>query len=255
MDDLTKLAIKHQTDKWGGHFYTQHYHSHLKHLREAPINLLEIGIGGYNDPVKGGESLRMWQDYFPNGKIYGIDIADKCLHDTERIKTFRGSQVDSAFLDSVVSQIGKVDIIIDDGSHINSHIIATFNHLFPLLADNGIYIVEDLQTSYWESYGGSSFNLDRSRTAVNFFKSRIDGLNHQEIINPKYVSSYCDQHIVSLSWYHNMVFVQKGLNDEKSNVVCGNRRNGQAESLLGYYRRVMKSKISGIFKPNWNKII
>jgi hypothetical protein len=82
MDDLTKLAIEYRTDKWGGHFYTPHYHAHLMHLRESPINLLEIGIGGYDDPAKGGESLRMWQDYFPNGKIYGIDIANKCVHDT-----------------------------------------------------------------------------------------------------------------------------------------------------------------------------
>jgi hypothetical protein len=50
MDDrptLTDLAIQHQTDKWGSHYYTPHYEHHFKHLRDEPINLLKIGVGGY----------------------------------------------------------------------------------------------------------------------------------------------------------------------------------------------------------------
>ena len=145
--------------------------------------------------------------------------------------------MDYGFLDSVVGAIGRLDIIIDDGSHMNSHIIDTFKYLFPRLHDDGIYVAEDLQTSYWESYGGNSFCLDRFRSAVNYFKSLLDGLNHKEIINPKYVPSYLDKRIVSMSWYHNMVFLQKVQNDEESNVIKGNRHGGQAESLLGCYRR------------------
>ena len=63
MDDrptLTDLAIQHQTDKWGSHSYTPHYEHHFNHLRDEPINLLEIGVGGYQDPQAGGNSLRMW---------------------------------------------------------------------------------------------------------------------------------------------------------------------------------------------------
>lgn len=251
LDPLSELAVKHKTDKWGGHFYTQHYHHHFNSLRNEKINLLEIGIGGYDDPLKGGESLRMWQDYFPNARIYGIDIADKSSHDTERIKTFRGSQVDHQFLDRAVKEIGRVDIIIDDGSHINTHIIDTFKYLFPKLNNDGIYVVEDLQTSYWENYGGDSFCLDRSRSAVNFFKSLVDGLNHKEIINPRYQPTYFDENIVSMSWYHSMVFLRKGKNDEESNIVKGNRHGKQAESFLGYYRRQLSALIRGVVRPRW----
>lgn len=251
MDDLVNLAIKHHTDKWGGHRYAQHYERHFSHLRLAPIHLLEIGIGGYEDPAKGGESLRMWQDYFPNAKIFGVDIADKSQHETDRIKTFKGSQVDFEFLESILQKIGRVDIIIDDGSHINRHIIETFKFLFPKLAETGVYVVEDLQTSYWEAYGGSSFNLDRSKTAVNFFKSFADCLNHEEIINPRYQPTYFDQHIVGMAWYHNIVFVQKGLNNEGSTIVKLNRRHGQAESRLGFYKRWFLGKIAGIIPPRW----
>jgi hypothetical protein len=251
IDPLTELAIKHNTDKWGGHFYAPHYHRHFATLRDAEINLLEIGIGGYDDPKLGGESLRMWRDYFPNGNIFGIDVVDKSIHEMDRIRTFKGSQVDNVFLDRVIRDIGRVDIIIDDGSHVNSHIIHSFKYLFPLLSENGIYVVEDLQTSYWESYGGSSFNMDRSRSAVNFFKSLIDCLNHQEIINPRYRSTYFDKNIISVSCYHNMVFVQKGQNNEGSTCVVNNRRHRQAESFFGYYRRLVQAKIAGLFPPRF----
>ena len=71
---LTKLAQIYNTDKWGAHFYTPHYQRHLSKFKYKKIKLLEIGIGGYDDPRKGGESLRMWNRYFPFGTIYGVDI-------------------------------------------------------------------------------------------------------------------------------------------------------------------------------------
>ena len=64
MNYLSQLAIKHGTDKWGHHFYTDKYEDILKHLKEAEIKLLEIGVGGYEFPDRGGGSLRMWKEYF-----------------------------------------------------------------------------------------------------------------------------------------------------------------------------------------------
>ncbi len=223
LPSLTDLAIKHRTDKWGQHFYTPHYEHHFKHLRELPINLLEIGVGGFEDPREGGESLRMWKEFFPNAKIYGIDIHDKSRHEEERITIFRGSQVDRTFLESVAASIGRIDLIIDDGSHINWHIIETFKILFPILHPDGIYAIEDLQTSYLAGYGGDSFNLRRRKTAMNFLKSLADSLNFQEFDNPYYQPTYFDLHITALSFYHNLAFVQKGPNAERSNLSHGNR--------------------------------
>ena len=87
-DDLTNLASHYGTDKWGIHRYTPHYQQHFSHLRLNKLNLLEIGVGGYEDPNQGGESLRMWKHYFPNGKIDSIDIFDKSALQEERIKIF-----------------------------------------------------------------------------------------------------------------------------------------------------------------------
>jgi hypothetical protein len=196
-DPLTELAIRHGTDKWGTHFYTPHYDRHFRHLRDRDVRLLEIGVGGYGTPDAGGESLRMWKDYFSRGRISGVDIYDKKALEEERIRTFQGSQVDEAFLRKVAEEAGPFDLIIDDGSHLNEHIIQTFEILFPLLRPDGIYAVEDLQTSYWPEYGGDSFNLSNRRTAMNYFKRLTDSLNHQEIDNPFYRPSYLDRTIVA----------------------------------------------------------
>jgi len=224
-NDLSRLARLFGTDKEASHFYTQHYHQHFKALRLKPVNVLEIGIGGYDDPNQGGQSLRMWKAYFPKGRINGIDLYDKRPHEQTRIRTFAGSQVDEPFLKQVIAEIGTPDIIIDDGSHRSEHIVASFKILFPLLAPNGIYAVEDLQTSYWgagstviDDWGGSS-DLNAPHTSMNFLKSLIDSLNYEEFTQEGYTPSYFDRHIIAMHFYHNLAFIQKGMNNEGSNML------------------------------------
>src|SRR5262245_10917439 len=142
LDPLTVLAIKHGTDKWGPHFYTPVYHSLFAHLREKPIRLLEVGIGGYGSTTVGGASLAMWAEYFPQGHIVGIDVSPKRLALDARVTTLVGSQDDPAFLARVSDEHGRFDIIIDDGSHVPQHVAATFHILFPRLADGGLYVIE-----------------------------------------------------------------------------------------------------------------
>jgi hypothetical protein len=228
--DLSRLASIFRTDKHGSHYYTRHYQHHFRTLRREKLNILEIGIGGFENPKGGGGSLRMWKQYFPKSHIFGIDIYDKTYHDETRIRTFRGSQTDECFLRKVVETIGTVDIIIDDGSHHNDHVITTFKILFPLLSQNGIYVVEDVQTSYWaefdgENWGGSS-DLTAPYTSMNFFKSLIDGLNHQEF-TVEYTPTYFDEHIVAMHFYHNLIFIYKGVNNEGSNAETALMRHRQ----------------------------
>ena len=215
--NLNVLATIYNSDKWNRHWYTQHYQRHFAPLRRKRLHLLEIGVGGYDDPELGGGSLRMWRTYFPQAQIYAIDIVDKQAHDERRIKTFKGSQTDEEFLSRVVDEMGTIDIIIDDGSHQNDHVLKSFHFLFPRLADGGIYVVEDTQTSYWNSYGGSSVEMSQPYTTMGFLKSLADGVNYEEFDRPDYQPTYLDKHIVALHFYHNLVFVQKGRNEEGSN--------------------------------------
>jgi cephalosporin hydroxylase len=227
-NDLNRLAELYGTDKFGSHFYTPHYQRHFQHLKNKPVTLLEIGIGGwagdigYADKTLGGSSLRMWKAFFPKGRIYGLDIQDKSSHDEHRIKTFQGSQDDEAFLKSVIDEIGAPDIVIDDGSHYTHHVIKSFNVLFPLLKTGGIYAVEDLQASYWYSTAAEDWNgsedLEAPHTSMNFFKRLVDGLNYEEFRHA-YEPNYFDKNIIGMHFYHNLLFLEKGANNEGSNLV------------------------------------
>lgn len=214
--NLKALATVYGTDKWGNHWYAQHYETHFAPLKQKCLNILEIGIGGYDDPEFGGGSLRMWRTYLPKSRIYGLDIYDKKCHDERRIKTFKGSQTDEKLLEEVLKTIERVDIIIDDGSHQNEHVLFTFKYLFPRLSENGIYVIEDTQTSYWHKYGGSSDNFNRRDTTMGFLKSLIDGLNYTEFKKGENEHSYYDKHIVAMHFYHNIVFIKKGINNNKA---------------------------------------
>jgi demethylmacrocin O-methyltransferase len=213
--NLDKLAHIYETDKIK-HSCTTHYQLHFKKYKSKKINLLEIGVGGYDNPNSGGNSLRMWKKYFSRGKIFSFDIYDKFALQEKRIKIFQGSQIDSAFLEEVIANIGEngVDIIIDDGSHINEHVIETFRLLFPKLNDGGIYVVEDIGTSYWKDYGGDNTTFNNSNTSMCFFKNLTDSLNYSDFSIPNYIPNYYDKKVISISFYHNMVFIYKGNNCE-----------------------------------------
>lgn len=224
-----QLCNRHPTDKWTVHQFGQPYLNHFSQYREDSVRLIEIGIGGfdgesYADPKRGGQSLRLWKDYFARGQIIGIDIEDKKQHAEDRITVLQGSQTDDDFLKSVVRDYGTPNIIIDDGSHVCSHVISTFNVLFPLLDANGLYVIEDTQTSFWPTdekhqYGGNSTDLNDPQTIMGFVKKLIDGLNHAELVIPGYQPSAFDLSIVGVYCYHNIVFIQKGDNSAKSSMV------------------------------------
>jgi len=166
--NLSKLALLYGTDKFGDHTYTPIYERYFGGLRTNHLTLLEIGIGGGENTKYGGNSLKMWAKYFCNSQIIGIDLYDKSLLNYRRIKTYQGNQADSIFL----QKFENLDIIIDDGSHINSDIIYSFETLFPKLNIGGYYCIEDTQTSYIDSF------LDKSYpTSIAYFQN----LNSEEI--------------------------------------------------------------------------
>ena len=213
---LHEIALETRTDKEGAHFYADAYERHFGHLRSRAITLLEIGVGGYADPDLGGESLRMWKEFFPRAQIVGIDIHPKTGIAEDRITILQGDQSDPAFLDVVAERYGPFDIVVDDGSHVCEHVIASFERLFGHLTDDGIYAIEDLQTSYWaRTYGGSS-GADRKGTSMSFLHALADGLNHAELDIAGYVPNAFDLSVTSVTFYHNLAFIQRGTNREPS---------------------------------------
>ena len=141
--------------------FIQLYEKYFTGLKDLEINILEIG-------VENGDSLRIWREFFTNANICGIDILKKDFKIND-VDIQQGDQSDQVFLKTIVDKYKNFDIIIDDGSHQSKHIIKSFNYLFTHLNENGIYVIEDLQTSYFPRYGGSRINLKKKKFLYEFY--------------------------------------------------------------------------------------
>tara|TARA_Y100000590_G_scaffold445999_1_gene578889 strand:- start:1410 stop:2222 length:813 start_codon:yes stop_codon:yes gene_type:complete len=214
-NEIADLFKKHGSDKLA-HNYTDIYFSYFKELKDQKLNILEIGVAD-------GKSIKAWSEYFSKSNIVGIDInkidLDQKGLKKENIFIHEGSQSDANFIKGIISKYEKFDIIIDDGSHLPKDVIKSFNLLFPSLDSNGLYFVEDIQTSYIHFFHGNPFDLKYSKTHMNFFKHLTDSLNYQEIANPFYRKKMYDSKITNISFYHNMVVVKKGPNNQESNLI------------------------------------
>ena len=215
-DPLTKLAIRYGTDKFFNHDYTPVYWQLFRKMKDRPVKMLEIGVGGYSHADCGGESLAMWRDFFPNGEITGLDIHAKSMDLGPRVKIYQGSQVDPAVLTQIVRERGPFDIILDDGSHQNKHVIASFELLFPGLAAEGIYVVEDTQTAFHPQFGGSRDR--RSPNMIAYFSELFAQLDHVEIDAVHRTGLHpLAQNVRSMQRFHNIVILHKGDNTYPSN--------------------------------------
>ena len=219
---LTELAQEFGSDKWGIHRYTPHYERHFAHLRDREMVVVELGIGGYAREREGGASLRMWKWFFPRAQVVGVDIQDKSFVREERIASYQGSQTDRRLMRRLVRRFGAPTIVIDDGSHRPAHVIKSFAILFPMLADAGLYVIEDIQTSYWPQWKGS-LDLDDPNTSMAMVKRLVDGLNYEEFLAEDYEPTYTDLNIVGVHCYHNLVVIEKGSNSEGTNKRSTNR--------------------------------
>lgn len=171
MRKLDTIAKSIGTDKSSAiHNYCEKYEKWLPFNRFEPITLLEIG-------VLNGESLLTWREYYPNSTIIGIDIDPTCKqyeNADKKIFVEIGSQDDVAFLREVAEKWGPFDMILDDGSHINRHVIASFTHLIDHVKPEGVYVIEDCATSYWPEWEGGFRDPNSS---VEFCKRLVDDVN------------------------------------------------------------------------------
>jgi hypothetical protein len=166
--DMNHAQLGRKITKYENYF--EIYERFLGCYRGKSPRIVEIG-------VQHGGSLQMWRNYFGDGTtVIGVDILPACKNfERDDVKIFIGDQADPAFLDILSREIGTVDAIIDDGSHVPAHQIASFEKLFyNNLSDNGVYIVEDCHTSYWPRYGGG---LKRKGTFIEYAKDVCDTVN------------------------------------------------------------------------------
>ncbi|MBZ4191096.1 class I SAM-dependent methyltransferase [Niabella beijingensis] len=226
-------------NKWDS--YIDIYDYYFSPYRNKELVFLEIGVAH-------GGSLQFWQQYFGDKiKIYGIDVNPECKKfESENVKIFIGSQEDPVFLESVKKSIPPIDILLDDGGHTMKQQVTTFNVLFDHVKSDGIYMCEDLQTSYYKNFGGG---LRRAGTFIEFSKRHIDNLHgwfakkgqQQEMFN-KITSSVWGIH------YHNavVVYLKKTVKEPRNlfkgyeTITIGNYAVfGQKKSITGQLKRLM----------------
>lgn len=182
--------------------YFSIYDQCLAPYLDRPITLIEIG-------VQHGGSMQMWKRHLhPGSTVVGLDIYAECKqYEEPGVRIFIGDQSDKAFLANVIAEVGRADVIIDDGSHIPSHQVASFEYLFSAgLARRGVYIVEDCHTSYWPRYGGG---LRRKGTFIEYAKRTVDDINWWHIEGRRADKPWLTDMLESVTFFSSVVVFQK----------------------------------------------
>jgi predicted O-methyltransferase YrrM len=203
-------ADPRRTDKGRGvrnliELYEQLFSAH----RGSASKVFEIG-------VRRGGSIRMWRKYFPNATIYGLDIDAGAVNRVigERALGIQIDQSDNDQLEAFGKQYGPFDIGIDDGSHIWSHQISTFERLWRYIRPGGLFVIEDTLTSYpiWLANSKSAQSIDYAqgaKSAVEYFKDLIDEINFdgRELDKSEYTEF--QRSIDWIAFRHNSIFIAR----------------------------------------------
>jgi hypothetical protein len=174
------------------------YERYFRRFVNVPVLMFEIGTGD-------GGSARMWKQYFgPMARIVTIDIRDCKQFEESQIFVRTRRQSDSTFLRSLVAEFGPPDIVNDDASHLPADIRTCFDTLYPLMDTRGIYVIEDINTSYWGEFGGG---LRSSASFIEHCKSLIDELNarHTRVLP----ESNFTRQTLSICFFDNIIVLEK----------------------------------------------
>lgn len=203
---------KYQIHKWMHYFDI--YERHFSRFRNTKVTIVEIGVFD-------GGSLQMWKDYFgPEAVIHGIDIAPRALNMKEdQIHIHLGSQSDRQFLQKFVKEVPQIDILIDDGGHTMEQQIVSFEELYPYVSENGVYLCEDLHTSYWASYGGGYRNPNSFIEYSKDFVDKINAYHSNEIAVDSFTQS-----TRSLHYYDSVLVIEKGKITRPQSATTGTKK-------------------------------
>ena len=186
--------------KWDHYFDI--YHRHFARFRGKPCTVVEVGI--YH-----GGSLQMWRDYFgPQARLIGVDIEPRASALAEPgTDVLIGDQADPEFLKRIAQHAGPIDVLIDDGGHRMEQQVNTFRYLYGSIKPDGVYLCEDVHTSYWAEFGGGY----RMRGSfIEFAKTLVDQLNaihseEPERFQPDIFTATTD----SITFYDSVVVIEK----------------------------------------------
>lgn len=199
--------------------YLEIYDGLLAGWQGRDIRFLEIGV------FKGG-SIPMWQGFLGrDSRLVFLDIDPACRDLAQPGTVVEiGDQSDPEFLDRVAQAHGPFDLIVDDGGHKMHQQITSFRHLWPQLRDRGLYIVEDVHTSYWPGFGGG---LRELASFIEFAKDLIDQMHSWYTEDDAGFPLHpLAREIGAIRFYDSLVVIEKRL---KEPPVALTAQNGQVE--------------------------
>jgi hypothetical protein len=141
---MTLLEVYNQTGRKSDKEHFHHYISNFYCEKLTPrkndnLKILEIGIFK-------GDSLKLWEDFFPNSEIYGLDIENKSEYTySGRVNKYIVDAYNKSTIDLFKNKGIKFDIIIDDGPHTFETQDYACKNYKELLNDGGLFVVEDVQ--------------------------------------------------------------------------------------------------------------
>ena len=227
--------------KWNHYF--EIYDRHFSKYKNTEVIILEIGVSQ-------GGSLQMWKNYFGHKcKIYGIDINPRCKElEENQVEIIIGNQEDKSFLTSLKEKIPRVDILIDDGGHTMNQQINTFEILFSHVNEDGIYLCEDLHTSYWYEYGGK---YKGKNTFIEYSKNFIDYINAWHSKSSKLEVSNFTKSVNSLHYYDSILVIEKRLTAKPLDRTTGKAEFDYFEDYVNYRK---PPYIIRLFKKIYNSV-
>jgi hypothetical protein len=204
------LNKERKIHKWTHYFPI--YERHFAPFVNRATTFIEIGV--FN-----GGSLQLWKRHLgPFAQIIGIDIDPGCkTMEENQISVRIGDQSDPKFLQQIIDEFGSPDVVLDDGSHKMSHISASFKFFYPRMSKNGVYVVEDLHTAYWDEYEGG---LGRDGSFIEEAKGLIDELNadHSRGMVP---ASEFSRTTMSMHFYDSVIVFERGRHLKKHDLNIG----------------------------------
>lgn len=192
-------AAASSTDKGPSqHNYTELYERLLFQWKNDPITIFEIGIAD-------GGSLAMWQTYFPNARIFAVDILDKSRFNNPRVTTLVADQANRDQLQAAIAAAGSdIDVLIDDGGHTMEQQQVSLGFLFKYVRPGGYYIIEDVHTSLpalWKGYGVAGNGANTTlRMLENFLRSASPSIRSRYMLDAE--MTYLTEHIESVILSH-----------------------------------------------------
>jgi demethylmacrocin O-methyltransferase len=195
LGQLLKVADK--TDKGFFHNYTEAYERFFFQWKNDPIRIFEIGI------AEGG-SLEMWERYFPNAQIFGVDVADKSSMNRARVKTLVADQARRDQLQKAVDASGgNYDILMDDGGHTMDQQQVSLGFLFKFVKPGGYYVLEDVHTSLPEIHQGFAVDPDGDNATLKMIDTFMR--HRPATFESKYMlpqeKQYLNEHVDSASLF------------------------------------------------------